>query len=65
MESCPLDVHALKKLRIHFAQPGGKMILFGSIDLFYRNDAKLKKNREYMRSQTALGKVAFEIKMLN
>ena len=43
MESCPLDVHALKKLRIHFAQPGGKMILFGSIDLFYRNDAKLKK----------------------
>ncbi|WP_131667730.1 radical SAM protein [Psychrobacter pygoscelis] len=40
MDAQNLDIRALKKSCIHFAQPDGTMIPFESFNLFYRDDRK-------------------------
>ena len=42
MDAQNLDIRALKKSCIHFAQPDGTMIPFESFNLFYRDDRKDK-----------------------
>lgn len=42
MDAQNLDIRALKKSCIHFAQPDGTMIPFESFNLFYRDDRKEK-----------------------
>lgn len=42
MDAQNLDIRALKKSCIHFAQPDGKMIPFESFNLFYRDDRQEK-----------------------
>ena len=37
MDAHSLDIHALKKSCIHFAQPDGRLIPFESFNLFYRD----------------------------
>lgn len=64
MDAYSLDVRALKKSCIHFAQPDGKMIPFESFNLLYRNDEKLKKVRESIQAQTSLKKSVIEIKYI-
>jgi len=62
MDAYSLDVRALKKSCIHFAQPDGKLIPFESFNLLYRNPQKLKQVRESIRAQTSLKKNMIEIK---
>lgn len=45
MDAHSLDIRALKKSCIHFAQPNGQLIPFESFNLFYRDD-KAKKLAE-------------------
>lgn len=42
MDAQNLDIRALKKSCIHFAQPDGTMIPFESFNLFYRDDRRAK-----------------------
>lgn len=42
MDAQNLDIRALKKSCIHFAQPDGTMVPFESFNLFYRDDRKEK-----------------------
>lgn len=46
MDAHSLDVRALKKSCIHFAQPDGKMIPFEAFNIFYRNTNKLDQIRK-------------------
>jgi len=52
MDAYSLDIRALKKSCIHFAQPDGKMIPFESFNLLYRNDARLREIRSTIAAQT-------------
>ena len=52
MDAYSLDIRALKKSCIHFAQPNGQMIPFESYNLLYRNDARLKAIRQNIALQT-------------
>lgn len=52
MDAYSLDVRALKKSCIHFAQPNGQMIPFESYNLLYRNDARLQTIRQSIALQT-------------
>lgn len=52
MDAYSLDVRALKKSCIHFAQPNGQMIPFESYNLFYRNDGRLQTIRQNIDVQT-------------
>jgi 7,8-dihydro-6-hydroxymethylpterin dimethyltransferase len=51
MDAYSLDVRALKKSCIHFAQPDGKMIPFESFNLLYRDDQRLKEIRGAIAQQ--------------
>jgi uncharacterized radical SAM superfamily Fe-S cluster-containing enzyme len=53
MDACSLDVRALKKSCIHFAQPDGKMIPFESYNLLYRSGERLAEIRASIAQQTA------------
>lgn len=53
MDAYSLDVRALKKSCIHFAQPNGQMIPFESYNLLYRNDKQLSAIRQSITYQTA------------
>ncbi|WP_230655924.1 radical SAM protein [Psychrobacter sp. I-STPA10] len=64
MDAQNLDIRALKKSCIHFAQPDGKMIPFESFNIFYRDDkveklAQIRKTLEaqFMARRTAVDKV--------
>lgn len=52
MDAVSLDVRALKKSCIHFAQPNGKMIPFESFNLLYRNPHRLNAIRDSIAAQT-------------
>ncbi len=52
MDAYSLDIRALKKSCIHFAQPDGKMIPFESYNLLYRNQTALSGIRESISLQT-------------
>jgi len=45
MDAANLDLRALKKSCVHFAQPDGRMIPFEAFNLFYRGD-RMAKTRE-------------------
>lgn len=45
MDAASLDLRALKKSCVHFAQPDGRMIPFEAFNLFYRGD-RMAKTRE-------------------
>ncbi|WP_227431151.1 radical SAM protein [Psychrobacter sp. I-STPA6b] len=53
MDAQNLDIRALKKSCIHFAQPDGKMIPFESFNIFYRDDKveKLADIRKTLETQ--------------
>jgi uncharacterized radical SAM superfamily Fe-S cluster-containing enzyme len=53
MDAYSLDVRALKKSCIHFAQADGKMIPFESYNLLYRDDKRLTAIRKSIAQQTA------------
>jgi uncharacterized radical SAM superfamily Fe-S cluster-containing enzyme len=53
MDAYSLDVRALKKSCIHFAQPDGKMIPFESYNLLYRDGRKLAGIRDSIAAQFA------------
>jgi hypothetical protein len=53
MDAYSLDVRALKKSCIHFAQPDGKMIPFESYNLLYRSGEQLATIRASIAQQTA------------
>ena len=53
MDAVSLDVRALKKSCIHFAQPDGKMIPFESFNLLYRSGERLAQIRASIAAQTA------------
>jgi uncharacterized radical SAM superfamily Fe-S cluster-containing enzyme len=53
MDAYSLDVRALKKSCIHFAQPDGKMIPFESYNLLYRSGNQLEHIRRSIASQAA------------
>jgi uncharacterized radical SAM superfamily Fe-S cluster-containing enzyme len=53
MDAYSLDVRALKKSCIHFAQPDGKMIPFESYNLLYRSGGQLEQIRRSIAAQTA------------
>jgi uncharacterized radical SAM superfamily Fe-S cluster-containing enzyme len=53
MDAYSLDVRALKKSCIHFAQPDGKMVPFESYNLLYRDGRKLESIRDSIASQFA------------
>jgi uncharacterized radical SAM superfamily Fe-S cluster-containing enzyme len=53
MDAYSLDVRALKKSCIHFAQPDGKMVPFESYNLLYRDGRRLKDIRGSIASQFA------------
>jgi 7,8-dihydro-6-hydroxymethylpterin dimethyltransferase len=53
MDAYSLDVRALKKSCIHFAQPDGKMIPFESYNLLYRSGSQLEAIRRSIAAQTA------------
>ena len=53
MDAYSLDVRALKKSCIHFAQPDGKMIPFESYNLLYRSGERLAAIRASIAQQTA------------
>ena len=64
MDAQNLDIRALKKSCIHFAQPDGKMIPFESFNIFYRDDkveklAQIRKTLEtqFMARRTVTDKV--------
>ena len=57
MDAYSLDVRALKKSCIHFAQPNGHMIPFESFNLLYRNDQRLSVVRASIATQTAKRKL--------
>ncbi|MFS2139659.1 radical SAM protein [Duganella sp. Dugasp56] len=52
MDAYSLDVRALKKSCIHFAQPDGKMIPFESYNLLYRDPRRLDAIRGIIDAQT-------------
>lgn len=52
MDAYSLDVRALKKSCIHFAQPNGQMIPFESYNLLYRSDDRLRSIRKNIAQQT-------------
>lgn len=52
MDAYSLDVRALKKSCIHFAQPNGQMIPFESYNLLYRSDDRLSRIRQSIAQQT-------------
>lgn len=58
MDATSLDVRALKKSCIHFAQPDGKMIPFESYNLLYRNGQRLRQVREAIAAQTGQRRLA-------
>ena len=51
MDAYSLDVRALKKSCIHFAQPDGKMVPFESYNLLYRSPEKLQAIRQSIDKQ--------------
>jgi uncharacterized radical SAM superfamily Fe-S cluster-containing enzyme len=51
MDAYSLDVRALKKSCIHFAQPDGKMIPFESYNLLYRSGSQLEQIRRSIALQ--------------
>ena len=51
MDAYSLDVRALKKSCIHFAQPNGTMIPFEAYNLLYRSGGKLDAIRETIAGQ--------------
>jgi uncharacterized radical SAM superfamily Fe-S cluster-containing enzyme len=53
MDAYSLDVRALKKSCIHFAQPDGKMVPFESYNLLYRDGRKLAGIRDSIATQFA------------
>ncbi|AVR95366.1 radical SAM protein [Pseudoduganella armeniaca] len=53
MDAYSLDVRALKKSCIHFAQPDGKMVPFESYNLLYRDGRKLDTIRTSIAAQFA------------
>jgi uncharacterized radical SAM superfamily Fe-S cluster-containing enzyme len=53
MDAYSLDVRALKKSCIHFAQPDGKMVPFESYNLLYRDGRRLAGIRESIATQFA------------
>nr|WP_229426171.1 radical SAM protein [Pseudoduganella violacea] len=53
MDAYSLDVRALKKSCVHFAQPDGKMIPFESYNLLYRDGRRLDGIRAALAAQTA------------
>jgi uncharacterized radical SAM superfamily Fe-S cluster-containing enzyme len=53
MDAYSLDVRALKKSCIHFAQPDGRMIPFESYNLLYRDERRLTAIRGSIAGQTA------------
>lgn len=53
MDAYSLDVRALKKSCIHFAQPDGKMVPFESYNLLYRDGRKLTSIRASIARQFA------------
>jgi uncharacterized radical SAM superfamily Fe-S cluster-containing enzyme len=52
MDAYSLDVRALKKSCIHFAQPNGQMIPFESYNLLYRSDDRLQTIRKNIARNT-------------
>jgi uncharacterized radical SAM superfamily Fe-S cluster-containing enzyme len=52
MDAYSLDVRALKKSCIHFAQPDGRMIPFESYNLLYRDPRRLDAIRGIIDAQT-------------
>ena len=52
MDAYSLDVRALKKSCIHFAQPDGRMIPFESYNLLYRDQRRLTEIRDSIAVQT-------------
>jgi uncharacterized radical SAM superfamily Fe-S cluster-containing enzyme len=52
MDAYSLDVRALKKSCIHFAQPDGRMIPFESYNLLYRDARRLTEIRGSIAGQT-------------
>jgi hypothetical protein len=51
MDAANLDLRALKKSCVHFAQPDGRMIPFEAFNLFYRGE-RLAKTQE-IQAETA------------
>ena len=50
MDAYSLDVRALKKSCIHFAQADGRMIPFESFNLLYREASRLKEIQAHIRN---------------
>lgn len=61
MDAYSLDVRALKKSCIHFAQPDGKMIPFESYNLLYRSGERLAAIRDSIAAQTAARSIARKV----
>ncbi|HZV66371.1 MAG TPA: radical SAM protein [Telluria sp.] len=61
MDAYSLDVRALKKSCIHFAQPDGKMIPFESYNLLYRSPARLEAIRASIAAQTAQRRIPISL----
>lgn len=61
MDAYSLDVRALKKSCIHFAQPDGKMVPFESYNLLYRSPARLAAIRNSIAAQTAQRRVPISL----
>jgi uncharacterized radical SAM superfamily Fe-S cluster-containing enzyme len=53
MDAYSLDIRALKKSCIHFAQPDGSMIPFETFNLLYRDTKRLLDIRKNLAKQTA------------
>jgi len=53
MDAYSLDVRALKKSCIHFAQPDGRLVPFESFNLLYRDDRRLQAIRGSISGQFA------------
>jgi uncharacterized radical SAM superfamily Fe-S cluster-containing enzyme len=53
MDAYSLDVRALKKSCIHFAQPDGKMVPFESYNLLYRSGSQLEQIRRSIAEQAS------------
>nr|WP_229506556.1 radical SAM protein [Massilia sp. BJB1822] len=64
MDAYSLDVRALKKSCVHFAQPDGKMIPFESYNLLYRDGRRLDGIRAALAAQTAARRHAGTIPIL-
>ena len=61
MDAYSLDVRALKKSCIHFAQADGKMIPFESYNLLYRDDKRLTAIRKSIAQQTTSRRISDRI----